>query len=176
VVVVAAVGLATVGAVQAGRVLDPPPTTATDRRAAIVQPAPPVASHHPAGVTHQPPARVRTVTLVTDDVDPSAAFDRVYLFPGRGDGHVNRAQARVGAKPTIHARPGELLRVRLVNVDAVDHTWTFSGTRVNVTAFAHSTEVSRTFRVPDRYGSLFYFCAFRRPGMNGTLLVGPAGG
>ena len=166
-VVAAVVTLAGV-AVVAGRALDPPPAP-TAARPAVVQPAPPPHHHQPAR------PKVRTVTLVTDDVQPGPAHNRVYLFPGPGDGHVTRAQAQAGAKPTIHTHPGELLRIRLVNIDGVDHTWTFSGTRVNVTAFAHSTAYSRAFRAPDRYGRLDYFCAFRRPGMNGTLLVGPVG-
>ena len=162
--VVVAVALLTVGAVQAGRVLDPPaprPATGSSVRPVSTRPRPAAVSAGRATPIG------RTITVITRDVDPGPTFDRVYLLPGKLDA----TQARDGLKPTIFVRPGERLRIRVDNQDSVDHTWTFAGTRVNVTAWAHTAVISQRFRAPTVPGAYDFFCAFRKAGMNGRVVV-----
>lgn len=153
----------------AGRQLDPassgavtvvsyPPTTARVRAAAPIP-------RTTATTVARPSARL--ITLITRDVAPGPEHDRVYLIPGQ----LSAKQARAGLRPTIFVRPGERIQIRVDNQDSVDHTWTFAGTRVNVTAWKHSTETSQTFRAPRAVGSYDFFCAFRKAGMNGRVVV-----
>jgi hypothetical protein len=153
-----------------GPLAGPPPTapaSSTTEPAPTGTEPPPTATGGDTTTTLAAEPAARRLTFITRDVDPGPGHDRVYLVPGQ----LTAAQARSGLKPVVFVRPGQLLRVHLDNRDSVDHTWTFAGTRINVTAWAHTDASSQTFRAPQAVGTYEFFCAFRKLGMDGRIVV-----
>jgi plastocyanin len=77
-----------------------------------------------------------------------------------------------GANPTLHARPGERLRIILRNSDVgMSHDFVIRAWRINTRLLNGKEQDSIEFTVPDTRGSHAYSCTPHAEMMSGTILV-----
>jgi plastocyanin len=98
-------------------------------------------------------ATVREIRLVARDM----------TFYAEGDRTPN---------PTLHARPGERLRLVLRNADSgMSHDFTIPGWRMNTRLLKGRGEDSIEFTVPAARGTQLYSCTPHAEMMGGTIVV-----
>jgi heme/copper-type cytochrome/quinol oxidase subunit 2 len=135
--------------------LIPPPTSGAGKFSAA-DPAPASARTTPT----MPPRPQLVGTLIARSKGTDPYSNRVFNAAGQGS----------STAPRFVARAGEPIRIRVINRDSVQHSFTMDAARINVDVPAHTSEAA-TFTAPMRAGTYSFYCRYRKPGMNGTLVV-----
>ena len=79
---------------------------------------------------------------------------------------------QVAPNPTLHARPGERLRIVLSNTDVgMSHDFVIRSWRVNTRLLKGKGQDTIEFTVPDTRGSHLYSCSPHAEMMGGTIVV-----
>lgn len=109
------------------------------------------------------PAKPRLLgTLVTRNLKPPGVTpaDRVYNAVGQGN----------TTRPRFSARPGEQVRIKVVNRDDIVHSFTLDRAHKTVDVFAGTSETV-TLKAPLKPGTYTFYCRWRALGMDGRLVV-----
>jgi hypothetical protein len=110
----------------------------------------------PQGATGPAPPAALTLLVASSDRSPS----RLYQVPGQP-----------GTQPGFQVRPGQRLRVRVHNKDALVHRLTLPPAGLVLVGGPRWTATSWVVRAPTTPGIYPFFCPFARATMNGRLVV-----
>jgi heme/copper-type cytochrome/quinol oxidase subunit 2 len=101
-------------------------------------------------------------TLITRNLKPAGVTpaDRVYNAVGQGS----------TTRPRFSARPGEQVRIKVVNRDDIVHSFTLDRAHKTVDVFAGTSETV-TLKAPLKPGTYTFYCRWRALGMDGRLVV-----
>ncbi len=81
-------------------------------------------------------------------------------------------EGQAAPNPTLHARPGERLRIVLINTDTgMSHDFVIRSWSVNTRLLKGKGQDSIEFTVPDTRGSHLYSCSPHAEMMGGTIVV-----